>query len=369
MTKMSFEDWWVLVKKSGLAWIDDHAPSMGAALSYYTVFSLAPMLLIVVAVVGLVFGQDAARGALYGQLSGMMGAEGAKAVEGLLTSVSKPTDGILATVTGVVVLLVGATTVFGELQDSLDRVWRSPAEEKGGGLWGMLRTRFLSFGMILGIGFLLMVSLVLSAGVAALAKWWSPIFGGWEILAQVVTFMFGLVVTTVAFAMIYKLMPRARVRWHDVWIGAAVTSLLFSLGRFLIGLYIGWSGVASGFGAAGSLVIVFVWVYYSAQIFLLGAEFTWVYATTLGSMKEVQRKGDALASTPVPIHVCATTNAYTGLPPRVERLPATAMQSPTTLGLAGTVLLGLAFRYVLPMLLRGLARTRTRMNASAWLRL
>ena len=286
MGKLSFRQAWVLVKQAATAWVDDYAPSMGAALSYYTVFSLAPMLLIVLAVAGLVFGQDAARGALFGQLSGMMGADGAHAVEGLLASVSKPTEGILATVTGLLVLLLGATSVFGELQDALDRIWRAPDRKTGGGLWHLLRTRVLSFGMILGIAFLLMVSLVVSAAVSALGKWWSPMFGGWELLAQGVTFVFSLAVTTVAFAMIYKLMPRAQVRWHDVWIGAVVTALLFSLGRFLIGLYIGKSGVASGFGAAGSLVVVFVWVYYSAQIFLLGAEFTWVYATTLGSMKD-----------------------------------------------------------------------------------
>ncbi|MEO6369012.1 MAG: YihY/virulence factor BrkB family protein [Steroidobacteraceae bacterium] len=275
----------MLTKKTVAAWIDDYAPSMGAALSYYTVFSLAPMLLIVIAVAGLVFGQDAARGALFSQLSEMMGAGGATAVEGLLASVSKPYQGVLATVIGVVVLLLGATSVFGELQDALNRIWRVPARQKGGGLWHLVRSRFLSFGMILGIAFLLMVSLVVSTAIAAVGKWWSPIFGGWEFLAQAVTLVFGFAVTTVAFAMIYKLMPRARVQWRDVWIGAAVTALLFSLGKFLISVYLGKSGVASGFGAAGSIILVFVWVYYSAQIFLMGAEFTWVYASTFGSVK------------------------------------------------------------------------------------
>ena len=281
---------WSLIKKSVAAWVDDYAPSMGAALSYYTVFSLAPVLLIVIAVAGLVFGQDAARGALFGELTSLMGPDAAKTVEDILVSASKPSEGIAATILGVAVLLLGATTVFGELQDSLDRIWHAPAKEKGRGLWGLLQTRFLSFGMILGIAFLLMVSLVVGTAVAALGKWWSPVFGGWEVLAQIVTFIFGLAVTTVGFAMIYKLMPRVRVAWHDVWIGALVTSVLFSLGRFLISLYIGKSGVASGFGAAGSLVIIFVWVYYSAQIFLLGAEFTWVYATTFGSKADEVRR-------------------------------------------------------------------------------
>ena len=288
---------WALAKQAVSSWLDDYAPSMGAALSYYTVFSLAPMLLIVIAVAGLVFGQEAARGALFGQLNGLMGADGATAVEGLLASVSKPTHGIIATATGLAVLLIGATTVFGELQDALNRIWRVPKAKNTGGIWGLVRTRLLSFGMILGIAFLLMVSLVLSAGVSALGEWWSPFFGGWEVLAKVATFVFGLVVTTIGFGVIYKFMPNADVRWHDVWVGAAVTALLFSLGRFLIGFYIGTSGVASGFGAAGSIVLVFVWVYYSAQIFLLGAEFTWAYATSLGSMKDIATSNETSTST------------------------------------------------------------------------
>jgi len=286
--RVSFKQWWALVKQAGSAWIDDYAPSMGAALSYYTVFSLAPMLLIVIAVAGLVFGQDAARGELFGQIAGLMGPEAAKAIEGVLASVSQPSEGVMATVIGIVVLLVGATSVFGELQDALDRIWRAPARH-GGGWWALLRARFLSFGMILGIAFLLMVSLVVGTAVSALGKWWGPIFGGWEVLAQVLTFAFDLVVTTVGFALIYKVMPRVSVQWHDVWIGAVATAVLFALGRVLIGLYIGKSGIATGFGAAGSLVIVFAWVYYSAQIFLMGAEFTWVYANTFGSLKDVPK--------------------------------------------------------------------------------
>jgi membrane protein len=184
-----------------------------------------------------------------------------------------------------VVLLIGATTVFGELQDALDRIWRAPARSRAGGLWTLLRSRMLSFGMILGIAFLLMVSLVLGAAVSAIGKLWGDAFLGWEILAQFINVALGFALTTGVFAMIYKIMPRVVVRWHDVWLGAAVTALLFTLGRFLIGLYIGKSGVASGCGAAGSLIVIFVWVYYSAQIFLMGAEFTWLYAKTFGSMR------------------------------------------------------------------------------------
>ena len=291
--RLSFNEWWTLVKRAFAAWLDDYAPSMGAALSYYTLFSLAPTLLIVISVAGLIFGAEAARGEIFGQLRGLMGVDAAKAIEDVLTSVNKPTEGITGTVIGLVLLLIGATTVFGELQDALDRIWRAPARDKTTGLWGLLRARLLSFGMILGIAFLLIVSLVLSAATAALGKWWSGAFGGWELLAQIVNFVIGLVFTTVGFALIYKIMPRVHVRWHDVWLGATITALLFTIGRFLISLYIGKSGIASGFGAAGSMVIVLVWVYYSAQIFLLGAEFTWVYARTYGSMRGIDAATNA----------------------------------------------------------------------------
>ena len=284
-TKPSFTDWWALVKTAASAWIDDYAPSMGAALSYYMIFSLAPLLLIVISIAGLVFGAEAARGEIFGQLQGLMGDDAAKAVEGILANVSKPTEGITATVIGVAILFIGATSVFGELQDSLDRIWRAPERDKSGGLWGLLRTRLFSFGMILGIAFLLMVSLVMGAVIAALGKWWGGVFGDWEVLAQGVNLLVGFVLTTSVFAMIYKIIPRVKVLWRDVFLGAVVTALLFTVGKILIGLYIGKSGIASGFGAAGSLVIVLVWVYYSAQIFLMGAEFTWVYAGTFGSMR------------------------------------------------------------------------------------
>ena len=243
--KSNLSSWWSLVKQTIAAWLKDRAPSMGAALSYYTVFSLAPLLLLVISIAGLVFGKEAAQGALFGQLATLMGDQAAKGVQALLASVSKPSEGIIGTVIGIAVLLVGATTVFGELQDSLDAIWEAP-EREGGGLWGLIRTRLLSFGMILGIAFLLMVSLVLGAAVSALGKWSGSLFGSAEIAAHIVTFILGFAMTTGVFAMIYKLLPRVDVRWHDVWIGAAVTSLLFNLGRFLIGLYIGKTGVASG---------------------------------------------------------------------------------------------------------------------------
>jgi membrane protein len=282
--RRTWKQWWALLRRTVTAWSDDYAPSMGAALSYYTVFSLAPLLLIVISIAGLVFGADAARGEIFGQLRGLMGDEAAKAVEGVLSSVSRPASGVLGTLIGIGVLLVGATSVFAELQDALDRIWRAPARERSSSVWRVLRSRLLSFGLILGLAFLLLVSLVLGAVIAALGKWWGSAFTGWEVLAQVINLTLDFVLTTIVFAMIYKLMPRVSVRWHDVWLGALVTALLFSAGKFLIGLYIGKTGIASGYGAAGSFIVVFVWVYYSAQIFLLGAEFTWAYAQTFGSM-------------------------------------------------------------------------------------
>ena len=290
---MKLKACWQLVKQAAEAWIDDYAPSMGAALAYYTAFSLAPLLLIVIAIAGLVFGAEAARGEIFGQLTSLMGSDAAAAVEGMLASVSKPSEGIAATLVGAVVLLIGATSVFGELQDALDRIWRAPARPKAGGVWGLVRARLLSFGMIFGLAFLLMVSLVLSAGMAALGKWWGAWFAEFEVVVQLVNAVLSFGLTGAVFAFIYKFMPRVRIQWRDVWLGAGVTALLFTLGKTLIGLYIGKTGVASGFGAAGSLVVLLVWVYYSAQVFLMGAEFTWVYARTYGSMKgKVLERGD-----------------------------------------------------------------------------
>jgi membrane protein len=269
---------WPLVRDSVRAWSDDYAPSMGAALSYYTLFSIAPLLLIVISIAGLVFGADAARGEIFEQLRGLMGDDGASVVERLLRNVNRPEQGIAGVASGVAILLLGATTVLNELQNDLDRIWRVAAAAQPGGLWGLLRSRVLSLGMILGVAFLLMVSLVLSAALAALGKWWAPVFGGWEALAHLVDVAVSFALMTVIFAMIYKLVPRAPIRWREVWTGAAVTSALFAAGKFLIGFYLGRAGVGSAFGAAGSLVVVMVWVYYSAQIFLLGAEFTRVAA-------------------------------------------------------------------------------------------
>jgi membrane protein len=272
-----------LCRQSVVAWVDDYAPSMGAAISYYTIFSLAPLLVIVIAIAGALFGRDAAQGRIVAQISGLVGHEGATAVEAMLRSVSEPDKGLIAGLVSAAVLLVGANTVFAELQSALDRIWHVPDREKPSGVWAVLRARLLSFGLILGLAFLLMVSLVVSAGLAAFGSWFAGLMPGWELLLQGLNVLISLGIVTLLFALIYKLMPTARIAWRDVWIGAMVTAVLFELGKLGIGLYLGKSGVNESFAAAGSLVLLVAWVYYAAQIFLLGAEFTKVHANAHGS--------------------------------------------------------------------------------------
>jgi membrane protein len=274
-----------LFRDAALNWVKDHAQSMGAALAFYTIFSVAPLLLIVIAIAGFVFGEDAARGEIYVQLEGMLGTTGARAVQGLLESARRPAQTVPAAVFGVVVLFVAATSVFAELQDSLNRIWRVPQRGAYGSLWGLVRARLLSFGMILVIGFLLIVSLAFSAAMNALSRWWDPQSDSWASFSGANEVGMSLVLVMAVFAMIYKTMPHASIHWRDVWVGAAVTSALFLAGKALIGLYIGRSGITSAFGAAASLIVVLLWVYYSAQIFLFGAEFTWVYSHRYGSRR------------------------------------------------------------------------------------
>jgi membrane protein len=281
---------YALCKDAVMAWIDDFAPSMGAAISYYTMFSLAPLLVIVIAIAGSLFGAEAVQGQIAAQLSGLIGQEGALAVQGLVASASEPSRGLIAGSVSIVVLVVGATTVFAELQSALDRIWHVPERVKPSGVWGVLRARILSFGLIMALAFLLMVSLVLSAGLAAFGSWSTGLFPGWEVLLQGLNVLVSLGILTLLFAMIFKFMPTVPVRWHDVWIGAVVTAVLFEIGKVLIGLYLGKSGVNESFAAAGSLVVLLAWVYYAAQIFLLGAEFTKVYANAHGSLAGAKAK-------------------------------------------------------------------------------
>ncbi len=264
-----------VMKAAVVNWIDDDAPSMGAALAFYTLFSVAPILLIVISVAGLWFGEAAARGEIFAQLSQLVGSDSALTINSLVEDANRPAAGIVGTVVGLGALLIGATTVFAELRNAMDRIWRTNAEHpKRGGVLELLRARLVSLGLVLAIGFLLMVSLVLSAALAALGKWAAPWLGELAMLAGAVDFALSLAFLSMLFAMIFKWMPRVPLAWGDVWIGAVITAVLLTVGKSVIGTYIGRSGVASVFGAASSLVIFLLWVYYSAQVFLLGAEFT-----------------------------------------------------------------------------------------------
>ena len=290
---MTFQKFYQLAKKSVLAWIDDYAPSMGAAISYYTVFSIAPLMIIVIAVAGFVWGREAVQGEIVGQLSGMIGKEGAQGIQALIESANQPTQGLVATAISIVVLVIGATTVFAELQSALDRIWRAPKAPQVSGIWAILRSRLLSLGFILGLGFLLLVSLVSGAALAAFGSWIGKLLPGWENLLFVINIVFSIGIATFLFGMIFKVMPQVKVGWRDVWTGAFVTAVLFEVGKWLISLYIGKSSITSSFAAAGSLVVLLVWVYYSAQIFLLGAEFTWVFANEHGSLVGTRKPDDA----------------------------------------------------------------------------
>jgi membrane protein len=272
-----------LFVQAGKAWIADYAPSMGAAISYYTMFSLAPLLVIVIAISGALFGREAVQGVIAAQLSGLIGPQGAQFVQQLVASASDSQRGLVAGLVSLGVLMLGATTVFAELQSALDRIWHVPDSQKPSGFWGILRARLLSFGLILGLAFLLMVSLVVSAGVAAIGSWAGGLMPGWELLLQAINMLISVSITTVLFAMIFKFMPTTPIGWRDVWVGAVTTAVLFEIGKFLIGLYLGKSGMTQTFAAAGSLVVLLAWVYYAAQIFLLGAEFTKVYADEHGT--------------------------------------------------------------------------------------
>jgi membrane protein len=276
--RLTVHSFWTLLRQAFTAWNADYAPSMGAALSYYTVFSLAPLLIIAIALAGLFFGEEAARGQIVGTLSGLIGQDGAAAVEDMLAKARTPSTDIVASVISVSTLLIGATSVFGELQSALDRIWRAPAQTQRSGIIELLRGRLLSFGLVMSIGFLLLVSLLVSASIAAFGEWYAGLFPGWELLLQLLNTAIAFAITGVMFAAIYRVLPSVRIPWRDVWTGAWVTALLFTIGKFLIGFYIGKAAIASPFGAAGSIVVLLIWVYYSAQIFLLGAEFTWAYA-------------------------------------------------------------------------------------------
>jgi membrane protein len=325
-------------------WREDQADRLAAALAYYTVFSLAPMLVVVLAVAGLFFGDEAARGALSRQVEGLIGREGAGVIEEMVAAARRPAEGTMAAVIGLALLLFGASGLFGQLQFSLNTIW-DVASKPGRGLWAVIRERFLSFTMVLGVGFLLLVSLVLGAGLAALQEMWGPSSDPALWLWQALHFLLSFGVTTLLFAMIYNILPDVDIAWRDVWIGALTTAVLFTIGKQAIGLYLGHSSVTSAYGAAGSLVVILLWVYYSAMILFFGAELTQVFANRYGAGVNPSR-----GAIPLPANSKLKRPTPTGAAPR--RRPAPAADRPArrfqvppglrrTLDLASMALVGL----------------------------
>ncbi len=278
---MPWRDAWPIAKETAKEWSEDDASRLAASLAFYTLLSLAPLLVILVALAGVVLGPEAARGRISSELASLMGSQAARGIEAVLASARSPAGGAISTVVGAVVLLVGASGVFGELQFALNRIWEVKARP-GRGIMGEVKDRFFSFTMVLGVAFLLLVSLVISALLSAVGRFFADALPGGELLWQVSNFVVSLAMVTVLFALIFKYVPDVSIRWRDVWLGAAVTALLFTIGKSLLGIYLGKASFRSSYGAAGSLVVLVVWVYYSAQILFLGAEFTQVQAKRRG---------------------------------------------------------------------------------------
>ncbi len=291
--------WYRLVLDTFRAWNEDRAMRMGAALAFYSTFSLAPLLFLVIGIGGLLFGQEAARGEIFGQLQETLGPGAAQAVEEMLNNAFQADRGVFATILGIVLLFIGASGVFIELQDALNAIWKVQPRPDAGFVRSFIRDRLLSFSVILGSGFLLLISLVLSALLSAIGKYFSAWdIGGGPIVWQIVHQLVSLFVITLLFAMIFKVLPDTHIDWNDVWMGATATAVLFTVGKYLCGLYLGRSSVASAYGAAGTLVVVLLWIYYSALIVFFGAEFTRVYAHASGSRAEEGRRSEAAADRP-----------------------------------------------------------------------
>ncbi len=283
--KIGLKATWTLLKETYQEWSEDKAPRLGAALAYYTLFSIAPLLIIVIAIVGFALGQQAAQGEVVDQIGGWVGKDSARAIQKMIESTREPTSGIVATVVGVLTLLFGATGVFSQLKDALNTMW-DVTEKPRGGIMGFIIDRVFAFLMVLVIGFLLLIFLILSAGISALSNYLNGLLPGFSYVLQILNFIISFATITLLFAVIYRILPDTNIAWGDVWIGAAVTSLLFTIGKTLIGFYLGHVSAGSAYGAAGSLVVLLIWIYYSAQIFFFGAEFTQVYARRYGSLSQ-----------------------------------------------------------------------------------
>lgn len=293
---MSTQSIWTMLKATYTQWSNDKASQLAAALAFYTAISIAPLLVLVIAIVGFFLGEEAAQGQLVGQLRSLMGEQAAQFTETAIANANKPTTGGIASLLSIAVLLWGSTNVFAQLQDSLNAIW-NVAAKPGGGIWAVIRTRLLSFGMVLGLGFLLLVSLFLSTVLTALTTSFGQFLPGVDWLWQLLNYILSLGVMTLLFGLIFKVLPDIEVAWKDVWIGAALTAVLFTIGQFALGLYL--SNQGSAYGVAGSLAVFLLWVYYSAQILFFGAEFTQVYATQYG--KGVSASANAVMEPPAAV--------------------------------------------------------------------
>jgi membrane protein len=279
---------WLVIKEAAIQWVDDKAPLLGAALAYYTVFSLAPLLVIVIGIAGLLLGHDAAQVGVTSQLENLVGAKGGEAIRTMLASANQPDSGGVGSVFGIIMLVFGASGLFSQLQDALNTIWHVQPKP-GRGFAGIVRDRFLSFSMVVGVAFLLLVSLVVSAGLAALAS----LLHDWQtsVVGLSIATLVDLTVLTFLFAMVFRFLPEVRIAWRNVWLGSVITALLFTVGKILISLYLGHSGIASAYDAAGSFAVLLVWVYYTSQVFLFGAELTKAYANRYDSL--IAPKSDA----------------------------------------------------------------------------
>jgi membrane protein len=280
--RMTGRGLWTVLQRAIAGWWNDNVPHLGAALSYYTLFSLAPILIVAIAIAGLAFGTEAVRGEIVGQIDGLVGHEGALAVQAMLQGAAKPSSSIPATIIGVITFFLGATGAFLELQAALNTIWRVKPKSSGSWFRVLLMQRLVSFALVVGVGFLLLTSLLVSAALAALHRYMGDTYPGVAVLWEALSVIVSLGVITLLFAMIYKVLPDVELAWGDVWVGGLVTAGLFTIGKSLIGLYLGTSGFSSTYGAAGSVIVLLVWVYYSSQIVLLGAEFTREYVAQFG---------------------------------------------------------------------------------------
>jgi membrane protein len=292
---MKLKDLYPLARDAGIEWWEDKSLPLAAAVAFYVILSLSPLVIVVLAISGWLFGAEAAQGALVHQIQDLVGPDGAKAIEAMIRSASEPKDGIIATIFGLAMLIFGATGAFVQLQDALNSVWE--VEERArSGIWSFFTDRLLSFAFVCSLAFLLLVSLIVNAALTAVGSAMAGMLPGWTTVLMVFNFCLSFAITLVLFAMIFKLLPDVKVAWKDVWVGAFVTTVLFTLGKFLIGLYLGSGSVGTAYGAAGSLVVLLLWIYYSTLILLYGAEFTQVYANRFGhglQPKKAKAKGTA----------------------------------------------------------------------------